>query len=200
MGCRLGSSTTSIQTVHQKCRPASRDGLMLGQWRQLHKHVTGTSLGVLTSCQLICTIQQNKQTCFVSSHCAVWHAACVYGAGDTPRWVYLFAAFSVVFYTWLDCFDGKQARRTGTSSPLGQLFDHGCDALSVNLLLANIGCSLGMTCGWAHAIGNVLVSSRLHTVAARGNRHSTTRSFQCKPRASSCQYGQAGFSKHPCLS
>lgn len=77
--------------------------------------------------------------------------------GDTPRWVYLFAAFSVVFYTWLDCFDGKQARRTGTSSPLGQLFDHGCDALSVNLLLANIGCSLGMTCGWAHAIGNVLV-------------------------------------------
>lgn len=27
-----------------------------------------------------------------------------------------------------DCMDGKQARRTGSSSPLGQLFDHGCDA------------------------------------------------------------------------
>jgi len=27
--------------------------------------------------------------------------------------------------------DGKQARRTGSSSPLGQLFDHGCDALSL---------------------------------------------------------------------
>lgn len=32
---------------------------------------------------------------------------------------------------------GKQARRTKSSSPLGQLFDHGCDALSVHLLLSN---------------------------------------------------------------
>jgi ethanolaminephosphotransferase len=72
--------------------------------------------------------------------------------------VYLFAAFAVVFYTWLDCFDGKQARRTGTSSPLGQLFDHGCDALSVNLLLANIGASLGVPCGWAHGTGMFGVS------------------------------------------
>lgn len=33
----------------------------------------------------------------------------------------------------LDNLDGKQARRTNTSSPLGQLFDHGCDALNVTL-------------------------------------------------------------------
>jgi ethanolaminephosphotransferase len=65
------------------------------------------------------------------------------------------SALAVVAYTWLDCLDGKQARRTGTSSPLGQLFDHGCDALSVNLLLANIACSLTISCGWAHALGNL---------------------------------------------
>lgn len=87
-------------------------------------------------------------------------------AGYAPRWVYLFAAFAVVFYTWLDCFDGKQARRTGTSSPLGQLFDHGCDALSVNLLLASIGASLGVPCGWAHGIGMFGVSG------SRGSRGS----------------------------
>ena len=58
-------------------------------------------------------------------------------------------------YVHLDCLDGKQARRTKSSSPLGQLFDHGCDALSVNLLLANIGVSLSMPCSWAHAIGNL---------------------------------------------
>lgn len=52
-----------------------------------------------------------------------------------------------------------QARRTKTSSPLGQLFDHGCDALSVNLLLANIAVSLSMPCGWAHGIGNFGVSA-----------------------------------------
>jgi len=26
--------------------------------------------------------------------------------------------------------DGKQARKTGNSSPLGMLFDHGCDAIT----------------------------------------------------------------------
>jgi phosphatidylglycerophosphate synthase len=45
-------------------------------------------------------------------------------------------AFYVVFsacawiYSTFDNVDGKQARRTGTSSPLGELFDHGCDALN----------------------------------------------------------------------
>lgn len=28
-------------------------------------------------------------------------------------------------YQSLDAIDGKQARRTGTSGPLGELFDHG---------------------------------------------------------------------------
>eukprot|EP00933_Yihiella_yeosuensis_P077364 TRINITY_DN8776_c0_g3_i1.p1 TRINITY_DN8776_c0_g3~~TRINITY_DN8776_c0_g3_i1.p1 ORF type:complete len:389 (-),score=56.72 TRINITY_DN8776_c0_g3_i1:101-1267(-) len=34
------------------------------------------------------------------------------------------------FYQTMDAMDGKQARRTGSSTPLGQLFDHGCDCLS----------------------------------------------------------------------
>lgn len=33
-------------------------------------------------------------------------------------------------YQSLDAIDGKQARRTNTSSPLGELFDHGCDSIS----------------------------------------------------------------------
>lgn len=40
-----------------------------------------------------------------------------------------FAACSWIYSTF-DNVDGKQARRTGTSSPLGELFDHGCDALN----------------------------------------------------------------------
>jgi ethanolaminephosphotransferase len=39
-------------------------------------------------------------------------------------------AWGIFVYQTLDALDGKQARRTGTSSPLGQLFDHGCDALA----------------------------------------------------------------------
>lgn len=57
---------------------------------------------------------------------------------------------------------GKQARRTRSSSPLGQLFDHGCDALSVHLLVGNVQVSVGqgheMTGGagarlcWGHSV------------------------------------------------
>lgn len=32
-------------------------------------------------------------------------------------------------YIFLDALDGKQARNTGSSSPLGHLFDHGCDSV-----------------------------------------------------------------------
>lgn len=49
-----------------------------------------------------------------------------------PIWTYLFAAFCVFMYQTLDAVDGKQARRTQSSSPLGQLFDHGCDAINAN--------------------------------------------------------------------
>ncbi|XP_070492641.1 choline/ethanolaminephosphotransferase 1-like [Chironomus tepperi] len=47
-----------------------------------------------------------------------------------PRWTYLLCAFGLFAYQSLDAIDGKQARRTGTSSPLGELFDHGCDSIS----------------------------------------------------------------------
>lgn len=47
-----------------------------------------------------------------------------------PWWAYVQAALGLFIYQTLDATDGKQARRTGTSSPLGELFDHGCDALA----------------------------------------------------------------------
>lgn len=42
-----------------------------------------------------------------------------------PWWVYFLNGFAGLVYLHLDCIDGKQARRTKSSSPLGQLFDHG---------------------------------------------------------------------------
>ena len=52
-----------------------------------------------------------------------------------PRWTYVYVAFTVFMYQTFDAIDGKQARRTQTSSPLGQLFDHGCDAINTILAL-----------------------------------------------------------------
>jgi phosphatidylglycerophosphate synthase len=46
---------------------------------------------------------------------------------------YLFSAISLFIYQTLDAIDGKQARRTGNSSPLGLIFDHGCDCFSVGI-------------------------------------------------------------------
>lgn len=37
-------------------------------------------------------------------------------------------------YIYLDGIDGKQARRTGTSGPLGELFDHGLDSYTAGLI------------------------------------------------------------------
>ncbi|KAJ3291313.1 hypothetical protein BCR33DRAFT_761820 [Rhizoclosmatium globosum] len=47
-----------------------------------------------------------------------------------PWWAYISFAAGLFIYQSLDAIDGKQARRTGTSGPLGELFDHGCDALN----------------------------------------------------------------------
>lgn len=38
-----------------------------------------------------------------------------------------------------DEFDGKQARRTGNSSALGALFDHGCDSFVVTFIVLPTG-------------------------------------------------------------
>ncbi|XP_056845852.1 choline/ethanolaminephosphotransferase 2 isoform X1 [Raphanus sativus] len=47
-----------------------------------------------------------------------------------PRWVHFAHGLLLFLYQTFDGLDGKQARRTNSSSPLGELFDHGCDALA----------------------------------------------------------------------
>jgi len=47
-----------------------------------------------------------------------------------PPWLVYFTGIGLLFYQTFDAMDGKQARRTGSSSPIGQLFDHGCDCLA----------------------------------------------------------------------
>jgi ethanolaminephosphotransferase len=42
-----------------------------------------------------------------------------------------------VYYT-LDNVDGKQARRTHSSSPLGMCMDHGCDVLGVSFIALGV--------------------------------------------------------------
>lgn len=47
--------------------------------------------------------------------------------------MYFFTALGLFIYQSLDAIDGKQARRTNSQSPLGELFDHGCDSVSAGM-------------------------------------------------------------------
>ena len=48
--------------------------------------------------------------------------------------VYLYSFFCLFIYQTLDAVDGKQARKINNSTPLGQLFDHGCDSMATVLI------------------------------------------------------------------
>ncbi|XP_063303263.1 cholinephosphotransferase 1 [Pelobates fuscus] len=56
---------------------------------------------------------------------------CPTATEDAPFWTFILCAIGLFIYQSLDAIDGKQARRTNSSSPLGELFDHGCDSISI---------------------------------------------------------------------
>ena len=67
-----------------------------------------------------------------------------------PWWATFSCALGLFIYQTLDAIDGKQARRTKTSSPLGELFDHGCDSVSTVFVSIASCCAvrLGLYPGW----------------------------------------------------
>lgn len=56
-------------------------------------------------------------------------------SGPVASWWCILEAFCYFAYRLLDEMDGKQARKTGNSSPVGLMFDHGCDSFSTALLV-----------------------------------------------------------------
>jgi len=68
--------------------------------------------------------------------------------GEAPTWLYFYCSVGLIAYMCLDALDGKQARRTGSSSPLGLLFDHGCDALNTGLSCMTLCSSLQLGSSW----------------------------------------------------
>jgi phosphatidylglycerophosphate synthase len=78
--------------------------------------------------------------------------------GECPRWVYLFHAACVFIYQTLDALDGKHARRTGNSSPLGELFDHGCDAVTTTLMVLGVVSVIQLGPSW-EAAWNIILAN-----------------------------------------
>ena len=63
---------------------------------------------------------------------------------QAPAWPTFACALGLFAYQTLDAIDGKQARRTGSQSPLGELFDHGCDSLSTVFVTMATACAVSL--------------------------------------------------------
>ncbi|XP_030641094.1 choline/ethanolaminephosphotransferase 1-like [Chanos chanos] len=75
---------------------------------------------------------------------------CPTATEQAPQWAYVACAVGLFIYQSLDAIDGKQARRTHSSTPLGELFDHGCDSLSTVFVVLGscIAVQLGTNPDW----------------------------------------------------
>ncbi|KAF2361505.1 CDP-alcohol phosphatidyltransferase [Trinorchestia longiramus] len=65
-----------------------------------------------------------------------------YADQEVPRWACFLCCLGLFVYQSLDAIDGKQARRTNSQSPLGELFDHGCDSLSTLFVSVSVCCAV----------------------------------------------------------
>ncbi|ORX53092.1 hypothetical protein DM01DRAFT_1336283 [Hesseltinella vesiculosa] len=89
--------------------------------------------------------------------------------GEGPSWIYFSFAAGIWLYSTFDNVDGKQARRTGTSSPLGELFDHGCDALNCSFAAVIQAAGVG--------VGHSVTAVMLYVIAMIGFYLSTAEEY-----------------------
>ncbi|KAG0323834.1 hypothetical protein BGZ99_002451 [Dissophora globulifera] len=83
-------------------------------------------------------------------------------SGVCPSWAYISFAIGLFVYQSLDAIDGKQARRTGTSGPLGELFDHGCDALNTSLEVILASNALQLNQSWWTVLSHFLTLANFY--------------------------------------
>jgi ethanolaminephosphotransferase len=93
------------------------------------------------------------------------------GVGEEagPSWMYFSFAIGLWLYSTFDNVDGKQARRTGSSSPLGELFDHGCDAINCSFAAVLQATAVGL--------GHSKASVMLYGIAMLGFYLSTAEEY-----------------------
>jgi len=111
----------------------------------------------------------------ILSYCVIWfwcpglyEANTDLGAAtpgySVPGAIFLLNGCAMLIYQTLDNMDGRQARRTGSSSPLGLLFDHGCDAMNLILGSGNWIAAMAMVPG---NVGDLLGSDDHGNIQSR---------------------------------
>ncbi|XP_039610419.1 ethanolaminephosphotransferase 1-like isoform X1 [Polypterus senegalus] len=67
------------------------------------------------------------------------------GSRHAPKWVWGLTGLTTFSAYALDSVDGKHARRTHSSSPLGELFDHGLDSWATSLFTLSFFSVFGLS-------------------------------------------------------
>ncbi|XP_066575730.1 ethanolaminephosphotransferase 1 isoform X2 [Amia ocellicauda] len=67
------------------------------------------------------------------------------GSNHAPNWVWGVSGLATFSAYALDSIDGKHARRTQSSSPLGELFDHGLDSWATSLFSLSLFSVFGIS-------------------------------------------------------
>ncbi|KAI1417460.1 Choline/ethanolaminephosphotransferase [Hypoxylon sp. FL1857] len=92
---------------------------------------------------------------------------------DCPPWVYYSWAAGLFLYQTFDAVDGTQARRTQQSGPLGELFDHGVDALNTALEVLIFAASQNMGQSW-YTVATLFASLQTFYVQTWEEYHTKT--------------------------
>jgi len=121
----------------------------------IYQHILSPLAGFLVDNFTPRTVAPNTITllglCLMfAAYCVVWYFCpnldeYFASPSSVPGWIFAFNCASMLIYQTLDNMDGKQARRTGSSSPLGLLFDHGCDAVNSIFGSANWIAAMGLS-------------------------------------------------------
>ncbi|XP_068163611.1 cholinephosphotransferase 1-like [Antennarius striatus] len=98
------------------------------------------SPNVLTACGLLTNL---TYTLVLAYYCPT-------AREEAPSWALIMSAVGLLMYQCLDSLDGKQGRRIDQDTPLEELFDHGCDSLSMVFIAVGtcISCGLGFEPNW----------------------------------------------------
>merc|ERR1712216_954516 len=117
---------TSLRTTRWKesqcCQKDFKNDVLGGRKRKHHVHADASKCEQVHS-----NLHTTLGLCFVILNVSLVLYFSPELDGSSPNWVYAVCAVGFWIYQTMDGMDGKQARRTGTGSPLGEVVDHGCD-------------------------------------------------------------------------
>ena len=136
----------------------------------LYKYILSPLAGFLVDHATPSTVAPNTITLFgfafmmvayamIQHHCPTFDHCTP--KNEVPGYIFLVNGIALLVYQTLDNMDGKHARKTGSSSPLGLFFDHGLDACNTFIGTVNIICMFGIA---STDLGSIIVIATMSSL------------------------------------